>query len=329
MHAELDVTTEPARWDAEVQALGGGCFHSHANAAVEADGRLVPIRIRWRDAGRTVGMVTGARTRSRFAPLGRLRDSLTLTSAPVVHDGSDVVAIGASLLALAQRMGVRSVRVETYDAPEYLRGNITLFGGVRQDHRLEFRVPLGGSWDQTLAAMAAGHRRNVRKGEAAGLAVRCVAGMDGARIVGALQEGTYARRQAIGHTHAHRMDAGRYDRALAAWTAAGAESWIAFADETPVSGLVLTRLGPRAYYLVGGTSPAGFERRAPFAVFGAVFRALIASGARELNLGGTPLQAEDAEHPDHGLYRFKRDFGAQTMALHSETAQIPLWGPRR
>jgi lipid II:glycine glycyltransferase (peptidoglycan interpeptide bridge formation enzyme) len=42
-------------------------------------------------------------------------------------------------------------------------------------------------------------------------------------------------------------------------------------------------------------------------------RDLLATGTPRINLGGTPAEASDPESPDHGLYSFKRRFGAHVV----------------
>ena len=322
MRAEIDGESTPDEWDRLAVGLGGGCFHSDAGAKVEAALGGEPLRIRFVHGGATVGAVTGAVTRTRSRLLGRWRDRISLGTAPLLAAGTDPSLLGPALLELGRRLRVKTIAVETYDAPGYLLDGRTIIGGPRQDSRVEFRLALSPDWESVLAAMSPGHRRNLRKAQKMGLDVRRLTGFASAQIIRDLQEGTFDRRKALGHHHAHQMDAATYERVLRIWMSRGGESWVAYRQDEPVSGIVITRLGDRSYYLVGGTSRAGFACHAPFAVFGEVLATLGKDGCRELNLGGVPKAAEESAHPDHGLFRFKRDFGAKTLALHSETVRL-------
>jgi lipid II:glycine glycyltransferase (peptidoglycan interpeptide bridge formation enzyme) len=89
--------------------------------------------------------------------------------------------------------------------------------------------------------------------------------------------------------------------------------WFAERDGVTQSALGILLFGARAYYLVGGTSAEGYRSRAAFAAFGHVIEQLCRAGITELHLGGVPPEAEREDHADHGLYRFKRGFGAEPL----------------
>jgi lipid II:glycine glycyltransferase (peptidoglycan interpeptide bridge formation enzyme) len=59
-----------------------------------------------------------------------------------------------------------------------------------------------------------------------------------------------------------------------------------------------------------GSTPEGYETRAMYLLQAAVIDRARERGFPELNLGGVPEAAAAEGHPEHGLYDFKKGFGA-------------------
>jgi lipid II:glycine glycyltransferase (peptidoglycan interpeptide bridge formation enzyme) len=73
----------------------------------------------------------------------------------------------------------------------------------------------------------------------------------------------------------------------------------------------------RAFYLIGGSTPAGYERDAAQWLHWRIMCALRVRGFAYYNLGGTPSSAAQAGDPAHGLYRFKTGFGPEVVSCRS------------
>ena len=113
-------------------------------------------------------------------------------------------------------------------------------------------------------------------------------------------------------------DATRY-RALARTVVAdgGARILVARLDGRPLSCLLIGELGPRAYYLMGGSSPEGLTLNAASLLMWRASGLLRERGVDHLNLGGVPAHAEEEDAVEHGLYRFKDGFGARRFLCRS------------
>ena len=73
----------------------------------------------------------------------------------------------------------------------------------------------------------------------------------------------------------------------------------------------------RAFYLIGGSTPAGYARDAAQWLHWRIMCALADMGFTHYNLGGTAASAVNSEDPAHGLHRFKTGFGAEVVSCRS------------
>src|SRR3989454_1671492 len=313
----------PPGWDDEVRRAGGTTFHSAAfgRAAAAAGREAWYLRI-CRDH-RGAGYAVGAGSRSRWPVLGPRRSVLAFETLPLLTPGGGVSLADAiaGLRSFARREGYGSVYFNSYADPQP-EETIALAGdGLELGARLEFRAPLGPTLDATLARMAPGHRRNIRRGLASGFAFSEESTLAGSMTLRELQETTYGRRKAQGNAAAAAVPVPDYRVTMRSYLGAGAiRFWFVRRDGLPLSGIGVLLFGPWAYYLMGGTSREGYECRAAFALFGHVIDHLAQHGITELNLGGLEDGAEQPGHRDHGLYRFKAGFGARVLKCYN------VWG---
>lgn len=85
--------------------------------------------------------------------------------------------------------------------------------------------------------------------------------------------------------------------------------WLASLDDRPVAGSMVWHCGDRELYMYGATNEAG---RKVYAAYGLLWRAISEArqrGAATFDLGGMPLDPDDAKDPMHGPYLFKKGFG--------------------
>ncbi len=304
----------PAEWDARVQAMHGNAFHSAGWADVlEASGRE-----RWflefLVGDGPAGFAVAGGARSHLPLIGAGRSELELNTTPILRADVDLHDAARALRSFARQQRFGWLQCSAYAtacpaATEALRAL-----GFAVTPRLEFPMPLANGFDTTLAAMSSGHRRNVRKAMDEGFDFREDSTIAGAMTLRQLQDATYGRRRELGQTHARSMSEEHYGRTMGAWLRAQRiRLWFVERDGRPLSALGILVFGSRAYYLVGGTAAEGYQVRAPFAAFGHVIRELCAVGVSELHLGGVPAGAAEENHPDHGLYRFKRGFGGEPV----------------
>ena len=313
----------PAEWDARVQAMRGNAFHGTGWAGVLESNGQERWFLEFLAGNSPAGFAVAGGRRSRLPLVGARRSELELNTTPLLRGDVDLTDAARALRAFArgQRFGWLQCSAYASLRPSATETLGTL--GFTVAPRVEFPLALANTFDATLAAMSSAHRRNVRKAMEEGFQFREDSTPDGAMTLRRLQDNTYARRWEMGQTHARPMSEEQYRQTMEAWLRAeGIRFWFVERDGRPLSALGILIYGSRAYYLVGGTATEGYEVRAPFAAFGNVIRELSAAGVSELHLGGVPAGAAEETHPDHGLYRFKRGFGAEPVTVWDARSRV-------
>jgi hypothetical protein len=322
---ELEATrgAAPAGWDDAVIAAGGIVFHGTPWAKViEAHG-AEPWFLQFRSHGDVAGYAIAEALRSRLPVLGRRRSSLSLETTPLLARDASLVGAVEATRAFGRRARLGRLQCLSYAAllPEATAELAQL--GLTVRPRLEFRIPLGANLADTLGGMSSGHRRNIRKAMDDDFSLREDSTVEGAMLLRRLQDTTYGRRHEQGNVEAQPLTPAYYRTTMEAYLATGTlRVWLVERSGDPLSALGILIYGPRAYYLVGGTSEEGYKCRAAFAAFGHVIEALCAAGVVELHLGGTPSAAETEGHPDHGLYRFKKGFGTEPVTCWDASGRM-------
>jgi lipid II:glycine glycyltransferase (peptidoglycan interpeptide bridge formation enzyme) len=105
-----------------------------------------------------------------------------------------------------------------------------------------------------------------------------------------------------------------------------ADAFLAHRNGSPIGACLFGYAGSTAYYLLSGSSALGREHAATHLI---ISTALDEFGRRQfdhVNLGGVPLDSTVDDHPDHGLYQFKRGFGGDVVSRVGGTVVLR---PRR
>ncbi|MBL8840937.1 MAG: GNAT family N-acetyltransferase [Planctomycetes bacterium] len=248
--------------------------------------------------------------------------SPSATSAPTDEASERALhgAIARAVIAALASQRVARVELESYDgpwpAPDFAAPE---FAPLRLEtrERLEFLLDLRGDVETRFAAIKSSHRRKVRDAEKAGVTVAEESGATALSLLHELQSSTKERREGRGETMAL-PEAEQYERLQRCFVGAGSGRLFVGRKEGQAMSAILCGVeGPRAYYLMGGTSAAGFECNAATLVLWRASVLLAQGGVVELNLGGVPREAETAGHAEHGLWRFKEGFAPRRVECRS------------
>ncbi|MDC7222506.1 MAG: peptidoglycan bridge formation glycyltransferase FemA/FemB family protein [Spirochaetales bacterium] len=88
--------------------------------------------------------------------------------------------------------------------------------------------------------------------------------------------------------------------------------WLAYHEEDLLAGIITSFYGNRATYLYGASSNHKRNLMPAYALQWAAIRAAKEGGCGEYDFFGIP-PADDPDHPMHGLYRFKVNFGGEVV----------------
>jgi hypothetical protein len=105
-----------------------------------------------------------------------------------------------------------------------------------------------------------------------------------------------------------------------------ADLFIARLDSSPIGACLFGYAGRTAYYLLNGSSPAARRHAATHVTIATALEEFRARRFEAVNLGGVPAESTAEDHPDHGLYGFKRGFGGDVV---TRTGGTVVLRPRR
>ncbi len=312
----------PAHWDRTVLRAGGTVFHSSAMGAAALVRGEEPWYLHLHREGRTVALAVGAAIRSTPRFWGRRQDELAFQTMPQLtrartETRRDVVA---AIRTFARANGFGRISLSSYADVQPDETPTLEWDGLTLAPRLEFRVPLAACPDASLDGMRSGHRQNIRRALRNGLEFVEDSSVTGAMALRELQDVTYGRQSRRGNHDAHAWAVEDYRIVMSAYLAHRAiRFWFVMRDGRPLSGAGIMIFGPRAYYLLAGTSEEGYDCHAAYAMMGHLIPYLITHGVRELNFGGMAVGTEAEDHIEHGLYRFKTGFGANVIRCYTAT----------
>jgi hypothetical protein len=178
--------------------------------------------------------------------------------------------------------------------------------------RCEYVLVLGSDSDTLIAAGGQTHRRCFRRGEREGWELESLAGARAREAVQRVQKEAAERADGWGRAFTPGAPAHAAEAALtlpsSGW---GTSVFAAAADGTLLAAALVGWANRRAFYVSGGSTPAGYRDGAAVWLHWKIAHYLQGQGFTTYNLGGTPAGADDPSHPAHGLYRFKTGFGCE------------------
>lgn len=301
--------TRPAEWSEQVARVAGGFFHTPAAAGFSSPGE--PMYATLVADGAVRGVALGTRRGCRLSIGARHAYFPTL---PAVNGISDREAALAGLVRVMRRLGAAEVVVDSFDAA----WRPAMPNGVATPSRLEFLVWLDGNPDELLGRCGRSHRRYVRRGERGRWRLTRPTGKAAVSLLGEVTGRAAHRAVGRGDGFAPVVPAGAGAPETAApfegpW---GVCTFAACEGDTPLAAALIGWGHGRAFYVVGGSTRAGYRQSAAVWLHWSIIRLLAAHGLRLYNLGGTPAGARDARDAAHGLFRFKRGFGAEIVERH-------------
>jgi hypothetical protein len=305
----------PGAWDGALPASGARFFHSAAWARHRAaEPRRRALQATWPGVSRAV-VVETTLLPLPGRPVCRLEVDSPPPADPLASAGGGA-GVWEPLLALAERRrGVVELACGSLDARSAVAGP----DGARPIPRWEF---VAGQIDaeRPVRRLNRGTRSALNRARREGVVAR----EDGSRRGLETFAGLYAetldglrRRKGVAIAHpgivafADRLEvlvaAGRGRLFLAVDPRGGA------GGETPLGGCFFGTFGDEAYYLYGVAARIAGRRGATALAVQHGMAALSAEGCTRFNLGGAGGDADRDSSPDHGLWQFKRGFGAEPV----------------
>lgn len=305
----FDIDAQPRVWDDKVRASGQSLFHLSALLTAHAFGSDARRGVLIYDGPRLVALVGGILKQRRRR---RMFQSLSFPSAATTGRPTLVRELMEWLLGqgiVSVSFGSYDGGVEKYELPESACG-------LRE--RLEFLWVLNEAAENRLRSLRSNHKRKLQKLLKEGLVLREVERWQPELLTWMRVQ--WARRR--GHTWGLwdivRMY--RYHRYIyKALSAPGMARLYGLysRDGTLLSLAYMLETDGMGFYMIGASSPSGYQINASVKLFWDLAERYTARGFHWLHLGGVPRAATDAGHDEHGTFRFKSGFGIQPLGRTS------------
>ena len=310
--------TLPAEWPERMQRCDGGFFHSPAALA----GRGAPRFFLLEDGAGGEAIAAGTLRRCRLGGVAHWY----LPTLPVASGGQAPDELLVRLAARARDDGAAELICGSFDAP---RQPTAEAGGRLNEPRIELAVSTLPDGDALLARFGTTHRRQARRGARDGWQLTSLGGTEAERALQQVQDtaGERAGAQGRGFVGTASADAARHgEPALRdAW---GAGTFTATAGGRLLAAVHVGWGQRRVFYVAGGSTSEGYQAGAAIWLHWRLMTLMAQHGRNHYNLGGMPAAAASAEHPLHGLYRFKHAFGATVIQCRGASWSWRPWHRR-
>jgi len=281
-----------------------------------------PVFLLLREGDRPVGCALGAGSGGRIARwLGRRE--LYLPTIPAMREGvDDALREGLeALLGFCRREGYHQLVVDSRWGADLSRREP--FSSAVVHRSLEFVLGVDRPPEELLAGMDRYHRKNVRRAEKEGVTVEFETSLEAVLALRDLQLNSADRAGRRGNAYRVREE-DYYRRAHEQIYAAGwGEVALARVEGEVVAALAFLRAGERTITVRSGATKLGYERNAMYLLQYEVILRASGNGGREINLGAVPEEATRSEHPQHGLYAFKKGFGGEPYVRTRVALRVP------
>lgn len=301
------ITEQPTLdWGEHVLACNGSVFHTPCvHGVVLPNGQ--PIFARLTRGNRVIAIASGVALQCRFSRKAR---HYHFASFPAVADNGNRAAAADDLAYALAARDAAFVGMDSFDVLSRPAGAPAANARIRYEHGVELTDS-----EEQLRRCGETHRRQIRRGMRSGWQLRSLHGADALELLDSVRNNAADRAHARGSGFDAAPLSAAVGNALRTETSHwGLRCYAAYFEDTPLAAVLIGWAGQRAYYIMGGATVDGYRAGAPVWLHWMIMSELFQRDVRYYNLGGTAADAEQSEHHEHGLFRFKKGFGGTVNA---------------
>jgi lipid II:glycine glycyltransferase (peptidoglycan interpeptide bridge formation enzyme) len=189
--------------------------------------------------------------------------------------------------------------------------------GFSTSRRLEFELDLTADEKTLWDGMEYKRRKNIKKATRLGVEVRELPVDEGVSHLRRLQAASFVRIVQRGGPALTQLDSDRADP-TAVLTNAGVGRIVGgFVNGVCVSASFFTTFNGLAYHTLSGHDAKALETQAPTFVLWSMALRFKGEGVQRFNFGGCRGDALELSSPEHGVYVYKKAFGAAVLECDS------------
>ena len=313
-------TVTSDEWDTQVEAMGGTVFHAACWADYTAAGQpnATPIFYTLLSGdGEPLGAALGFRYRSPRRLLSGLSGRLAFDAMPAVKkDDPHALKEFVSLIEDDARAHHDAVLVlGSFASPN--GADVLKACGYEVTPRLEFELDLARTEDDLWTGMEHKRRKNIKKARRKNVTIDEPAPAEAVAHLRRLQGESSRRIVARGGRDITFQGAGPRDPVQTLLDVGVSRLVCARVNGKVESAGLFTAFNGLVYHMLSGHSRAGLKAQAPTLLLWETLKRYKAEGMKRLNLGGCSADAVNEGSPEHGVYRYKRDWGGDVLKCAS------------
>jgi hypothetical protein len=325
MIVAISESYDRVRWRELIGNLNGTPFHLPEVWAVGIGPDTLRYLV-WEDGGALVAAALAIVEKRRVFHFLPGSSILHLPTAPVLQEGAGVPRheLYAHLRRSCAEQKFRGIAVDSRwgEAPD-LAGRLE----APADYPLvEFLIDLARGEEALLQAMHKKHRKNLRLAQEAGLDVVEEATMEAFLSVRGMQQSSAERSAEKGNRYGIQDERFYRESFEAIYRNGPGRVLFARKGGQIVAALAYLEFGRKAVTVRSGSTSVGYETSAMYLLQFELIRRLAQRGFSELNIGGVPAEAAAEEHPQHGLFNYKRYYGGTPRACAGFTLNVKAGG---
>ena len=319
MRFEISDHVDSEAWNRTVCTLGGTIYHSTVwaeygiTSSPNTKAKFISLLA---SNGEVLGVALAFFTRSGKPFFSYLSGHLWLDSAPVVLNNSQELLDEFLRLLVLYAKRLRAIKLLVGSFSCAVGSSELEHLGFKLIKRLEFKLDLTKSEDDLWKGFSSRRRSKIRKAIQNGVMVEELSG-DGLKEFRRLQAESARRINKRGGSDILHRGVVTLDPVLVLVKSGCAEIICARIEKEVLSGVIFSFFNGLVYYTQAGTSQKGLEAEAGSLLVWESIKRFRALGAKTFNFGGCKLEAMNEASPEHGVYRYKKDFGTTIIECTS------------
>jgi hypothetical protein len=278
------------------------------------------VYLLFKSGGNVVAASTGLGSRDKVLRIFMGRRQLYLPVVPATVAGIRQADICRALIAHAEKAGYGKLEIDARWGEDF--SSLPEFSGCIGRTLVEFVIDLRPEFDVILQNMHKKHRKNIREAATHNLEIVEDRSLEGFMKLRDMQQSSAERSAERGNTYfiqGERQFQAYYD---AVYRDGPGSVLLARESGVPVAALAWLAFGRKTITVRSGSTPRGYETAAMYLLQFELARKLKAAGCEELNIGAVPAGAAAQNHPQHGLYEYKRNFGGIERLVTGISARL-------
>lgn len=320
MRLQISKSVNASDWDAKICSEGGTIFHSSIWAKYNVTGNpnVIPLFITLlSDDGEFLGAALGFNECSQHKLIARFTKRLWFDAMPVIynHDKKTLYEFLQLLESYACSSGYIELSIGSFAS---IDASIELERlGLDLTKRLEFELRLDRTEDDLWKGLLYKRRKNIKKAIKMGVTIHDLQPDKGVRELRRLQAESKQRILKRGGPNMAPSQQYLQDPARILVESGFGQIIAASVDGEIVSAGLFTCFNNLVYHNLSGHSQRAFQTQAPTLLLWENIKKYRNKGITKFNLSGCKASAVNENSSEHGVYSYKKAFGADLLQCAS------------